>query len=164
MSKLDPDEAIPPTPPGAPVETLEELEAAPQMTEEQEIAFVSAARKSIVKQTMVNGKIPEDTEKQRLLLSALDGMDRSATARKRIKSESDASKNNAGSAAAVAEFLNTLANVRANQNNAPAASNGAPPPSLSADIVHHIRPEELVTGTHPVKAAGYHETGTLDPA
>jgi hypothetical protein len=80
-----------------------------EAVDDQDIEFVRGERQRIVK-AIAGTAIPvDDSKKMAVLLSALDGIDRSAIARKRIRSEDKAAAGMSGAAALIAKVL-TAAN------------------------------------------------------
>lgn len=139
---LDPPDGagLPPMPPKVPY-----VQVGVQ-TEEQDIEFVQAKRREIVHLTLKDGDLPDDKAHLAALMQSLDGLDRSATARMRIKSESESAKGQSAATAAVAHMLQQMTGGASK----PADANREPP-SLPASIAPPINPHELVTGTHPVR-------------
>ena len=102
--------------------------------EELDIKYVQSKRKFIVENMMEKG-IPKDRSEQAMLLAALDGLDRSAISRLRIKAEDKNANNMLGAAGIIAQML-TKVNPQTNQIFDMA------PPSLPASIA----PIELLPG------------------
>lgn len=74
-----------------------------------DIEYVRGERKRIVKEVSKEGIPVGDPKKMAIMLAALDGIDRSAIARKRIRSDDKAAAGVSGAAALIAKVL-TAAN------------------------------------------------------
>lgn len=78
----------------------------PAMDEDQVLDFTQQTRRFIVDDLTGKGtKLPTDVDQQRRVLQTLDGMDRNALGRKKIKVEEAANQNVAGMTGIVAEML-----------------------------------------------------------
>lgn len=89
---------------------IPELQLVP---EDQVLAFTQFKRQQIANQLLADGKLPEDPKMAKLALDVLDGMDRAALGRKRIKVEEKANQNQEQAAALIAEVLNKVGSYRA---------------------------------------------------
>ena len=74
-------------------------------TDDQILNYTHQKRKSIVEHLTVNGKISNDPDQVKLLLTALKDMDSQAISKKRIKAEEKANDNHAASAELIAKVL-----------------------------------------------------------
>lgn len=156
IDDTDEDGVIPPGPPEPAITTQV---TGPALGEEQDIAYVQNVRRQIVQLTLANGKLPEDKDRITMLMHSLDGLDRSATARMRIKSESENAKGMVGAAAVIAQMLNSLGGGAARGNQVVEME----PPSLPLSIAPVINKGEMLQGTHPVRAGDFAETGVIEP-
>ena len=92
------------------------------VSEDQVLAFTQFKRQQIANQLLANGELPGDPKLAKLALDVLDGMDRAALGRKRIKVEERANQNQEQAAALITELLNKVGSYR-------------PPILLQRDIV-----------------------------
>lgn len=75
-----------------------------QPDEEDVTEYTQSVRKRLAESLIVDGQMPKDLDSQRALLAALDGMDRTSLAKKRLRNENkvtDAIQNGAGVVEAV---------------------------------------------------------------
>ena len=69
------------------------------------LEFTLNIREDIVKKIFANGKIPEDKADKALLISALDGMDRTVLSKARIKADNKTADSNTQVASLIANLL-----------------------------------------------------------
>lgn len=77
------------------------------LEDERRLEFTLSIREDIVSKLMAKG-IPEDKSYQSLLVSTLDGMDRTILSRARIKSDNKISDSNAQAAGLIATLLGKI--------------------------------------------------------
>lgn len=77
------------------------------ITEDDVIQYTRSKRKDLVEELTKNGA-PKDKDEQHVLLSALDGLDRSALTRLKIKTEETNNKNQQNIAALMAKVLTSI--------------------------------------------------------
>lgn len=113
-------------------------------SEDSVLAYTQHKRQQIANQLLADGKLPEDPKMAKLALDVLDGMDRAALGRKRIKVEEQANKNQEHAAGLIAEILHK---VSSNRHPSLTIDVNVEPPRLSDDIPA----PELVDGeTSPI--------------
>jgi len=118
------------TSPQTPVQVLP-----PAMDEDQVLDYTQQQRRFVVDQLTGNGtKIPTDTKDVNLVLSALDGMDRNALGRKRIRVEEQANKNGSVMTGLVTEMLKRSKDVRFFQQGATTPGATRVAPELGSDV------------------------------
>lgn len=78
------------------------------LDDERRLNLTQSTRENIVSQIMKDGKIPEDKEDRQFLMAALDGLDRTTLGKARIKTDSQANKNNQETAGLVAQLLSKV--------------------------------------------------------
>lgn len=116
------EEATPMNPPKS--DALQEI-AAP-LSEDQALAFTQGHRRAVVRELTRNCALPSDADERKLLLAALDGMDRTTLTVKRIKSDEKVGGEMAGAAGAVANLLSQLSS-RSNKRTAGIEGSDQPP-------------------------------------
>ena len=102
--------------------------------EDDVLAFTHSKRKIIIDH-MLKGGVPEDPALTKVILSALDGMDKAALTRKRIKVEEKQSNNQEQAAALIAKLLVASSDRRPSDNLSIAAFIA---PVLGMDIPNPI--------------------------
>lgn len=107
-------------------------------TEDQDLQFAQGVRKKLVGDLTKTG-MPQDKESRMILLQALDGMDRSALGRKRIKVEEDAGKNQAQFSGVIADLLR-----QQNPNAAVIASQASGAVSRPAPVLGSEVPDPIL--------------------
>lgn len=114
--------------------------------EDQDMDFSNGVRKQLIGKIIEKGIPVDDTKQCGILLQALDGIDRQALGKKRIKVEEDAGKSAAGMASAIADLLRQQqTGITASQ--APVGSK--PPPMLGSEVP----PPVLIEGETSVVAS-----------
>ena len=81
----------------------------PFTTEDDVLAYTRARRKDLADHLTSHGA-PKNKEDQQVLLATLDGLDRSALGRLKIKADEKANAGMAGSAALIAKVLSEIGN------------------------------------------------------
>ena len=110
------------------------------------LAYTQNKLQQIANQLLADCKLPDDPKIAKLALDVLDGMDRAALGRKRIKVEEQANKSQEHAAGLIAEILQKVGN---NRHPSLTIDVYAEPPRLGDDIPH----PELVDGeTSPIGA------------
>lgn len=123
---------------------MSEAPVTPVMDDDQILDYTQNKRIEIVK-SITKEKIPDDPEQQRILLQTLDGMDRGALGRKRLKIEDKAADNAGNAAAVVAAFLK---NRNRDVIDVPAQEVGRRTlPTLGADIPEPVLVEGELSQT-----------------
>lgn len=124
----------------------------PKIVDDDDIQYVQTKRKKIVEDIIKDGKLPDDPKMIAIALHALDGIDRSALSRKKIKTDE---KTGAGLANAAATIANLLQQVNAsNFKNPDGVRTSAP--TLGADVpAPTLVPGETEIGTFPVSTATF---------
>ena len=126
------------------------------VSEDKILAFTHAKRMFIVEQMLASGKLPEDPAEKKVLLNALDGMDKAALGRKRIKVEEKTNTSMAQAAALIAHVLNAPGVNQAYKASAPVQREA---PTLPSDVP----PPVLVEGeTSVVQNSRNYETFMAD--
>lgn len=105
-----------------------------EQLEDELLSYTREKRKALVEK-LTDGGVPTDTKDQSILLAALDGLDRSALTRMRIRTDEKANTDNANAAAIIAK---TLMSIRSNSGflshttdrEIPVLSNDIPHPEL----------------------------------
>jgi hypothetical protein len=116
---------------------------------EADIAFVQGKRKEIVYKLMPDGKPPSDTKEMSILLTALDGIDRSALTRLRIKSDEKTADSMVGGAAIIAKALGMISPQNFMQGDVTDAE--VKPPQLGSGIPAPVlSPGEVEEGTRNI--------------
>ena len=100
-------------------------------SEESVLSYTHAKRLFIVESMLHEGQLPEDPAEKKVLLNALDGMDKMAIGRMRIKIDEKANKNMGQAAALVAQLLSS-GNI-AHMYNVPNGTN-RDAPLLGSDV------------------------------
>jgi hypothetical protein len=107
----------------------------PVMDEDQVLNYTQQQRRFVIDKLTNNGaKLPDDVDQQRLMLQALDGMDRSALGRKKIKVEEQANQNVAGMTGIVAEMLKRSKDISFFQPGATNPGTTRAAPELGSDV------------------------------
>lgn len=75
------------------------------LDDERRLNLTQNTRERIVSSLLKDNKIPEDKEDRQFLMAALDGLDRTTLGKARIKTDSQANKNNQETAGMVAQLL-----------------------------------------------------------
>jgi hypothetical protein len=99
--------------------------------EDQILAYTHTKRKEIVNALMKNGSIPDDTGMARVLVSTLDGMDKAALGRKRVKLEERQTTNQEHAAGVIAHILGIAAQNRSSKVE---HISNRQPPVLGAEV------------------------------
>lgn len=115
----------------------------PAMDEDQVLDYTQQQRRFVIDKLTGNGAhLPDDTKDVNLILGALDGMDRNALGRKRIRVEEQANKTGSAMTGLVAEMLKRSKDVAFFQQGATNPGVTRVAPELGSDV-----PEpELVEG------------------
>ena len=113
---------------------MSEVNITPVMDDDQILDYTQGKRVEIVK-ALTKQEIPTDPETARILLQTLDGMDRGALGRKRLKIEDKAADNAGNGAAIVAAFFKARGQYQQPVVDVDAQMvGGRVPPTLGADI------------------------------
>ena len=83
-------------------------------SEDQILAFTHSTRKQVVNSLMSKG-VPQDGESLNILLKTVDGMDRAALTRKRIKADEKVADQAAAASGLIAQVLLAVGNRRGHQ-------------------------------------------------
>lgn len=84
----------------------------PVLSEDQVLDYTQRMRRTVVDKLTKNGtELPQDIDETRMVLQTLDGMDRNALGRKKIRVEEQANQNVAGMTGLVAEMLRSSRDV-----------------------------------------------------
>lgn len=111
-------------------------------TESRLLDLTMRTREEVIKQLTKNGNIPEDKADKALLVSMLDGIDRTILSKSRIKVDSKISDNHAQATSLIANVLNSL-----NAKNLRSIDEGREIPKLTINIDTPVFIEgELDTG------------------
>lgn len=121
---------------------MSQIESTQLLNDEADLLYVNDIRKKIVNTKIKNG-IPDDPEEVNLVLKALDGIDRSALTRTRIKSDAKNTQTLANSAGLIAELLKQV-----NPNN------------FKSEPVNRVIPELGKEFTAPKTVVGETDIGT----
>lgn len=90
------------------IPNVETEEPDSHLEDDQVLVYTQKIRRSGVKSLLAQGDLPAADKDRTLLFSVLNDMDRSALTNKRIKTDSESSKNMAGSAAVIANLLQNI--------------------------------------------------------
>lgn len=120
------------------------------LEDQQRLEFTNKLRKKLI-ETLVTDEdkpgIPQEKADKALLVSLLDGMDRTTLSKAKIKTEDKAVKGNADATNLIAEVLRGLST---NQKQK-AQSGGGSIPTLPSDVKFSDVEGETQLGTHGVK-------------
>ena len=105
--------------------------------DEQRLEKTLLVRETIIDQLIKDKPIPDDADDRKLLIAALDGLDRAVLSKAKVKIEESNAQTSAQHTAVVSNFLKQL-RVQEIVNNSSNASERSLP--------HHIRPEHVVEG------------------
>jgi hypothetical protein len=112
-------------------------------TDLPELAYTQNIRKQIIEKLTINNTVPDDKDMQSFLIKALDGMDRSAVAKAKVKIESS-------SAAAQQDTADLMAMILLKTHAGIHAPRGEPRASVELDnsyILLDTVPGEMEQGT-----------------
>ena len=124
--------------------TTEQLEAC-IANDDAVLDYTLKMRKFVLDKMLADGKLPEDPAEKKIILNALDGMDKAAIAKKRIKLEEKVVDSHAGAAAIIASILSMSSSVNAFKDINPV---NRVAPTLGSDVPEPV----LVEGEASVTA------------
>lgn len=122
----------------------EQTQVAEVVNDDQVLDYTQGIRRQLIGHLTKDGKMPADLKEQSMLLQTLDGMDRVALGRKRIKVEEKANNNQAAMAGLVAHMLTNVRRGRGlNADGTPIAAAGSAP-ARSAPVLSDSIPEPVL--------------------
>lgn len=112
----------------------------------EDLDFTKALRKRVITALTIDKSgqfgLPEDVKEQGTLMKALDGIDKAALGKMRIKIEDKVANNNAEQAAMIAAMFKQVGhNSQAYMNKNPDLTNHVPP-----EVPAHFKPPVVVEG------------------
>lgn len=116
--------------------------------EDNILGYTHSVRKGIVVALMPNGQLPSDPANTKIVLAALDGMDRSALTRKRIKTDEKKIDSDAAAAELISKVL-IAAGSSGNKRNLPITQRALP--VLGTDVPEPLLVEGETSTNAPVQ-------------
>lgn len=120
------------------------------LEDQQRLEFTNKLRKKLIVSLVVDEDkpgVPEEKADKALLVSLLDGIDRSTLSKAKIKTEDKALKGNADATNLIAEVLRGMSTGQRKQ----AQSGGGSVPTLPSDVKFGDVEGETQLGTHGIK-------------